>query len=121
MFCAKISQSANGPLLTMEGRLVGDWAKQARSLVTETSLANTLIVDLTEVTYVDSVGEQVLGWLGSLGAAFVANTTYAACVCQRLHLPRQAEPGDPSENCRRRRADAQSTSHTPGGVNFPPR
>jgi hypothetical protein len=84
----------------MEGRLVGDWAKRARSLVTETSLAKTLTVDLTEVSYVDCVGEQLLSWLGSLGASFVGNTLYAACVLDRLHLPLQAEPDGPSENCR---------------------
>jgi hypothetical protein len=34
MFRAEILWLANGPILKMEGRLVGDWAEQARCLVT---------------------------------------------------------------------------------------
>jgi hypothetical protein len=45
-----------------------------------------LIVDLTEVSYVDSVGEQLLKWLGSVGAKFVAGNVYAVGVCERLRL-----------------------------------
>ena len=34
MFRAEILWMANGPTLKMEGRLVGEWAEQARFLVT---------------------------------------------------------------------------------------
>lgn len=89
MFRAEIHKIANGPTLKMEGRLVGDWAEQARSLVTKNSVPKGLIIDLTDVTYVDSVGEQVLNWFKSIGAAFVAKGIYAAGVCERLRLPLQ--------------------------------
>jgi len=39
----------------MEGRLIGEWAEQAKSLITKDSVPKGLIVDLTDVTYVDSV------------------------------------------------------------------
>lgn len=87
MFRAEIRWFANGPILIMEGSLDGDWAEQARFLAIKNLDPKGLIVDLTEVTYVDSVGEQLLNWLGSVGAEFVAKNIYALGICERLHLP----------------------------------
>lgn len=86
MFRAEILWLANGPTLKMEGRLVGEWAEQARYLVTADVVPKGLIVDLTEVSYVDSAGERLLSWLGSVGAVFVASGVYAPAVCERLGL-----------------------------------
>jgi hypothetical protein len=71
----------------LEGKLVADWAEQARCLVTKDVLPKGLIVDLTEVSYVDSVGKQLLKWLASVGAVFIAGSVYAFAVCDRLRLP----------------------------------
>lgn len=87
MFRAEIYWAADGPSLKMEGRLIGAWAEQARSLVTKAVIPKGLIVDLSDVSYVDQVGEELLNWLGSIGAKFVATNVYAAGVCERLHLP----------------------------------
>ena len=87
MFRAEIRQLENGPTLKMEGRLVGDWAEQAKSLVTKDFVPKGLMIDLTEVTYVDSVGDRVLKWFESIGAKFVAKGIYAAGICERLQLP----------------------------------
>jgi anti-anti-sigma regulatory factor len=89
MFRAEICQLATGPILTLQGRLVGAWAEQARTLVVEEVVPKGLIVDLTDVSYIDSVGEQVLEWFCSVGAKFVAKATYAAFICERLQLPLQ--------------------------------
>src|SRR5271166_3858408 len=43
-----------------------------------------LIVDLTDVSYIDSVGEQVLAWLAGVGASFMARGVYGVSVCERL-------------------------------------
>ena len=86
MFRAEILWLANGPTLKMEGRLVGEWAEQARYLVTTDVVPKGLIVDLTEVSYVDSAGARLLSWLGSVGAVFVASGVYAPAVCERLGL-----------------------------------
>jgi len=86
MFRAEILWLTNGPTLKMEGRLVGEWAEQARYLVTTDVVPKGLIVDLTEVSYVDSAGERLLSWLGSVGALFVASGVYAPAVCERLGL-----------------------------------
>ncbi len=86
MFRAEIQWLASGPTLKLEGKLVADWAEQARCLVTKDVLPKGLIVDLTEVSYIDSVGEQLLKWLASVGALFVAGNVYAIGVCDRLGL-----------------------------------
>ena len=88
MFRAEIRWLASGPTLKLEGKLIADWAEEARRLVTKDVLPKNLIVDLPEVSYVDSVGEQLLKWLASVGAVFIAGNVYAFAVCDRLLLPR---------------------------------
>lgn len=89
MFRAQLKQTADGSVLKMEGRLVGDWANEARLLVARGCTPEGLTVDLSEVTYVDGVGEQLLTWLSSMGAMFVAKAVYVAAICERLNLPVQ--------------------------------
>lgn len=86
MFRAEILWLATGPTLKMEGRLVGEWAEQASCLVTTDVVPKGLIVDLTEMSYVDSAGERLLSWLGSVGAVFAASGVHATAVCERLGL-----------------------------------
>jgi hypothetical protein len=86
MFRAEIQWLAIGPTLKLEGQLVAGWAEQAECLVTKDVLPKGLIVDLAEVSYIDSVGEQLLKWLASAGALFVAGNVYAVAVCDRLGL-----------------------------------
>jgi anti-anti-sigma regulatory factor len=89
MFRAEICQLANGPTLTLQGRLVGAWAEQARTLFIKDAVPKGLIIDLTDVSYIDSVGEQVLEWFCSVGAKFIAKAHYGAFICERLQLPLQ--------------------------------
>jgi len=86
MFRAELKQNGDGAILKMEGRLVGDWANEARSLVSRGPALKRLIVDLTEVSYVDAAGEQLLTWLSTYGAVFVAKAVYIAAVCKRLRV-----------------------------------
>jgi hypothetical protein len=87
MFRAQIHQMADGPTLKMEGCLVAEWAQEAKSLLTDGPVPKGLIVDITDVCHIDYVGEQVLAWLASIGASFMAGGVYAASVCERLQLP----------------------------------
>jgi len=87
MFRAEMQWLASGPTLKMEGRLVADWAEQARHLVTKDVLPKGLIVDLTEVSYVDPAGEHMLKWLASAGAVFAPGSVYGFAICDRLRLP----------------------------------
>jgi hypothetical protein len=103
MFRAEMLWLGDGPTLKMEGRLAGEWAEQARYLVTTDAVPKGLIVDLTEVSYIDSEGEQLLKWLSSVGAEFVAGNVYALGVYERLgFLPvRRMPPRYAMETTRR--------------------
>jgi hypothetical protein len=78
--------------LRLEGRFVGEFAKDARALVKRCKIPLRLVVNLSEVTFVDLVGEEVLLWLAQIGGKFVAENCYALHVCERLRLPMAAEP-----------------------------
>jgi hypothetical protein len=118
MLRAEIRWMKNGPTLKMVGSLVGEWAEQARSLVTEDIIPKGLIVDLTEISFVDCVGEQLLKWLGSLGAEFVARSIYALDLCERLDLPLLvlARPKQQSRNTGERVRMVHSEAGGPGPV-----
>ena len=87
MLAAEIRWLASGPTLKMKGTLGRDWAAQAGSLVRKDVIPAGLLVDLTEVSYIDTAGEDLLKWLASMGAEFTADSIYAVHVCERLHLP----------------------------------
>jgi hypothetical protein len=78
-----------GKTLTMrlEGRFVGPFAKDTRDLVTRSKIPLRLVVNLSEVTFVDAVGEEVLSWFARIGGKFIADNCYPLHVCERLHLP----------------------------------
>jgi anti-anti-sigma regulatory factor len=73
--------------MRLEGRFVGEFAKDARELVTRRKSRPRLVVNLSEVTFVDGVGEDVLLWLARIGGEFVAENCYPLHVCERLLLP----------------------------------
>jgi anti-anti-sigma regulatory factor len=74
-------------IFRLEGRLTGEHAVHLRMLVTRCHVARRLVVDVTEVMYVDAAGEDFLLLLKRLGAQFLAETSYSRDVCERLDLP----------------------------------
>lgn len=95
MLRAEFDRRSNGLALKLECRLVAAWAVQVKSLLSRHFVSNGLLVDMSEVTYVDSVGEQLLLWLRDLHAKFVAKTCYARDICERLHLPLKGDADRP--------------------------
>ena len=95
MLRVQFNQRNTGLVLKLEGRLVSAWAVQVKSLVSRRFVRNGLFVDMSEVTYVDSAGEQLLLWLRDLQAKFVAETCYARDICQRLHLALKGDADRP--------------------------
>jgi hypothetical protein len=87
MLKAEVQKSSNDTKLLLQGRLTGLWADSVMSLVKPCSSSSRLLVDLTEVTYVDAAGEEVLTWLASIGAEFAAENCYSRDICERLLLP----------------------------------
>ena len=77
----------NTVTLRLEGRLVGPFAQDTRDLVTRCEIPQRLVVNLSEVTFVDAVGEEMLSWLARIGGEFIADNCYPLHVCERLHLP----------------------------------
>jgi hypothetical protein len=78
---------AKATTIRMEGRFVEKFAEDARELVTRCKIPSRVVVDLSEVSFVDSIGEEVLSFLGRIGVKFVAESAYALDVCDRLKLP----------------------------------
>jgi hypothetical protein len=118
MFRAQIHHLADGPTLTMEGRLVGDWAEQAKSLITNDSVPKGLIVDLSDLTYVDLVGEEVLSWFKSVGAAFIAKGIYASGLCERLQLPLREKSSAPPKQRNQQNARKRSNGRLEFGAAY---
>jgi hypothetical protein len=71
----------------LEGRFTGEGAGEVRRLVTRCDSQLELVVDLTDVMFIDAIGEEVLLFVKRLGAEFVAETSYSRDVCERLELP----------------------------------
>jgi hypothetical protein len=86
MLRVEIHDSVNSLSLKPEGRFTGDDAENTRTLMTRCREGMRLVVDLTDVAFIDSVGEEVLSFFGRFGAEFAASTSYTLDVCERLHL-----------------------------------
>ncbi len=87
MLRVEFNHDGNGTLFVLlQGRLVGPYAEDARMTLARYQVPPTIVVDLSEVTFIDSLGEEVLLWLGRMGSEFVSDNVYARSVCERLHL-----------------------------------
>jgi len=86
MLRVEICDSAETLILKLEGRFTGDDAEQTRTMAVRCAARGKLLVDLTEVEFVDAAGEEVLSFLGQFGAEFVAPNSYLLDVCERLNL-----------------------------------
>ena len=97
MLRVQFDDDGNGTLtVRLEGRLVGLYAEDARVTLARYHVPASILVDLSEVTFVDAFGEKVLLWLGRLGAKVVGVNVYTRSLCERLHLEvseQRAEPG----------------------------
>jgi len=87
MLRVEICDSADTLILRLEGRFTGDDAEYTRTLTARFAASVKVLIDLTEVVFIDAVGEEVLSFLGRFGAEFVAPNSYTLDVCERLNLP----------------------------------
>jgi hypothetical protein len=76
----------NTTAMRIEGRLVGHYAEDVRSVVISKKVLGGLVVDLSDLNWVDRNGEEVLRWLASLGCMFLAGNAYSSYVCEKLNL-----------------------------------
>ena len=64
------TQELDGALICrLEGRFTGKGAEEARTLVTRCDSKLELVVDLTDVMFIDAIGEEVLLFVKRLGSA----------------------------------------------------
>jgi len=82
------TEELDGALICrLEGRFTGQGAEQVRALVTRCDSKPQLVVDLTEILFIDAIGEEVLSLVKRLDAQFIAETSYSRDICERLNLP----------------------------------
>jgi hypothetical protein len=87
MLRVEFNDDGNGGLIVrLFGRMVGPYAEDARNALACRRLPPSIVIDLSEMTFADLLGEQMLLWLSRLGAGFVADNAYARSVCERLQL-----------------------------------
>lgn len=87
MLRVQTHELAGALVYRLEGRFTGEGAEQVRLLVTRCDGKLELVFDLTDIMFIDSVGEDVLLFANKLGAAFIAETAYSRDICERLQLP----------------------------------
>ncbi len=87
MFRMEFEHTGTGLTARVQGRLAGHFAEEAKQVIARPSIRGTLTLDITEVTFVDVHGEQALAFWSGMGAKFVAETSYAHDLCERLRLP----------------------------------
>jgi hypothetical protein len=90
MLRVEICDSAETLILRLVGRFTGNDAEHTRTLAARFAARfaarGKLLVDLTEVVFIDAAGEEVLSFVGQFGAKFVAPNSYVLDVCERLNL-----------------------------------
>ena len=87
MLRVEFDQREDGALgVRLQGRLVGAYAEDARATLSRFPMPKSIAVDLSEVSFVDAFGEQVLLWLARLGecsqlihARYLRTPTTALC------------------------------------------
>ena len=87
MLRVEVEKSDHTVILKLEGRLTAAGADHVRTLATRCPAQMKLVVDLTDVIFIDSVGEEALSFFRRFGAQFVAETSYSLDICERLQLP----------------------------------
>jgi hypothetical protein len=98
MLRIEFQATANITTIWIEGRFGGMFARDTQQLVVDCRVPSSLVVNLSKMISVDAVGQEVLSWLGSLGAKFVAENAYSLDVCERLHLPMARKRANSASN-----------------------
>ena len=89
----RITLPANSSgIVVLEGRLTGLWAQELLRVARDAYQGPGIILDLQEVFYVDSSGEEALRILSRVGARFITDSAYGKDLCKRLRLNRIAAP-----------------------------
>ena len=92
MLRVEVHDSANSLSLKLDGRFTGDDAENTRTLIARCREGMRLIIDLTDVTFIDSVGEEstIVFWPVRGGVRCfehpIRSTYVSACICALLEM-----------------------------------
>lgn len=87
MLRVQIRDASSTFLVKIEGKFSGEDAEYVQTLMARSNTGLDLVIDITDVTFVDPTGEIVLKFFRRLGAVFVAENSYSRFMCERLQLP----------------------------------
>ncbi|MDR3793009.1 MAG: hypothetical protein P4L03_06480 [Terracidiphilus sp.] len=73
-------------IVRIEGKFAGPESFNYVSKLIQGLPPNRVVVDLSEVIYVDAEGEEALFWLSQIGVFFKATSYYTIEICRRLCL-----------------------------------
>ena len=91
MFRMEVCEMPDRINVRVEGRFVGDFAEHARLLIAKSEAPSGFVVDSSEVSHIDGVGEQVLIYFKEIGVRFTVDCLYPRDICERLQLPMHGE------------------------------
>jgi hypothetical protein len=87
MFRIDVHEADGKTTMRIAGRLGAQFAEEVRRQALRCKNPHRIVVDLSEATFADDSGEEVLSWLGRIGAQFIVEGFYWLDVCERLQLP----------------------------------
>lgn len=87
MFRIDVSGEGGNRTMKIAGRLGTQCAEELKRQALRCRDPHRLVVDLSEVTFIDDSGEEVMSWLAQMGAQFIAQGLYCLDICERLYLP----------------------------------
>lgn len=85
----RITTTPDGEVLRVkvEGRLVGLWVDELRTVLLRHSPLGAVKLDITDVSFVDDRGEQLLIWLYRIGGSFCEGGVFSDFLFSRLGIP----------------------------------
>lgn len=86
MLRVEMQDLGDGIVMKLEGRFVGDYARETQAVLSRNG-HKRLVVDVTDLTFVDATGEAMLSLFARVGGRFVADNAYGRFLCERLGLP----------------------------------
>ncbi len=78
-------EGTNSETLRLEGRLVGPWVKQLRSICRARSAGERLQLDVSGLRYVDADGAALLRELAQRGAVLSGLSSFVAALLEQEH------------------------------------
>ncbi len=82
-----LAQEAEPTTLKLEGKLTGPWVGELKRVwkdITATQEPQSVLVDLSDVHFIDSEGKKLLAWMLGQGAELGSNTLLTQFILHRI-------------------------------------